>query len=486
MFLFLFCLYLLTSSGRVRTIDEVLVDLETESLATRGTTAVPQAVSAGIFYGTVDRHGNPQAPYGAGQAVASLPWFALGRAVRALLPGIPAQAGDAAGDAVLTASSAAYAALAATLFFLLLTHSGAGYAASLLGTFLLALATPLFAYSSWFFSEPLAAALLVGAGVALFPPQDVEFISGRRAAVAGALLGCALWVRPTHVIAVPVFVLAAAMRSRGHALRTAVLVAAVAGSFGAAYLLRNEFLFGSFFDFGYPPAAEGGRRLNTFETPLATGLYGLLFSPGKSLFLFAPPLLLALPGLWRLARGNRALAVVAGLTPLVYLLFFARYTQWEGGYCFGPRYLVPVIPLLALGLGPMLAGCDRRILRLAAVLAVAGFVVQGIGMSTSFLEDQAAGHYYDAQWNYRMSYAPLASQSRLLLHYLGSAGAAPMGRGFDRWFVFLSKAGVAHGTLAGVLGLELAGMLFFGWRLLMLARHRGPYAGEPPLQSSGA
>ena len=308
----------------------------------------------------MDGNGNPQAPYGAGQAVASLPWFALGRALRALLPGIPHAAGDAAGDAVLVASSAAYAALAASLFFLLLRHAGVEYAASLLATLMLALSTPLFAYSSWFFSEPLAAALLMGASVALFPPQDVEVISGSRAALAGALLGGALWVRPTHVIAVPVFVLAAAMRTRGNVLRTGVLVAAVAGSFGAAYLLRNQLLFGSFFDFGYPPAAEGGRRLNTFETPPATGLYGLLLSPGKSLFLFAPPLLLALAGMWRLAQRNRALAVVGGLTPLVYLFFFARYTQWEGGYCFGPRYLVPVIPLLALGFGPLLARRYRR------------------------------------------------------------------------------------------------------------------------------
>jgi hypothetical protein len=229
-------------------------------------------------------------------------------------------------------------------------------------------------------------------------------------------------------------------------------------------------LFGDFWDFGYPPAAEGGRRLNTFETPLTTGLFGLLLSPGKSLFLFAPPLLLAVPGLWLLARKDRALALLAMAMPAVYLIFFARYTQWEGGYCFGPRYLVPVIPLMALGLGFVLARRGGKILWLAVLLAIAGFLVQAVGMSTSFLEDQAAGGYYGAEWNYNMGYAPLLSQCRLLLHYAHQPGPAPLGRGFDRWYLFLSKAGVAHSTVWVVLGLQLAGILISGWALGKAAR----------------
>ena len=465
LFGFLFFLYLLASSGRVRTIDEVLPALEAESLATRGTTAVPQAVIAGIFYGKMDRNGNPQAPYGAGQALATVPWYVLGRALRSVIPGIPAAARDIAGDAVVVSSSAAYAALAVTLFYLLLGNAGVNATAALFAALLVALATPIFAYSSWFFSEPLAAALLLGAAVALFPPEQVEIIPLSRALLAGLLLGFALWVRPTHALAVPVFILAATISPRRLAWRTAAAAGLAAAICGAAYLARNQLLFGNFQDFGYPQVAEGGRRLNTFETPLLTGLYGFLFSPGKSVFLFAPPLVLALPGVWLLARRNRALGVLAASTPVLYLLFFARYTQWEGGYSFGPRYLVPVIPLLALGLGSIVATGHRGVLRTAWILGLAGFLVQLVGMSTSFLEDQARGTYYDSQWNYRMSYAPLISQTKLLLHYLAAAGQAAIGRGFDRWFVFLFKAGVESATLWVVAGLEMAGVLFFGWRL---------------------
>ena len=459
LFLFLNALYLLTSSGRVRTIDEVTADYQAESLIRRGNVAVPQAVAAGNYYGKLDREGSPQAPYGAAQAVLIVPWYLAGLAVRAFMPGVPAQSQDLVLDAVLVASSSTFAALASALVFLILAQRGIGIVPSLGTAALVGLATPLFAYSSWLFSEPLAAALFLAATALLF--ADAAGITVGRAAAAGILLGVALWVRPVHVVSVPVFVAAVAARGLRRAAIPAATLAIVAAAFGVAYLVRNDILFGSFLDFGYPAAAEGGRRLNTFETPLLTGLVGFLFSPGKSLFLFAPPVILGIAGLPRLARLDRGLVVLAAGMPFVYLLFYARYTQWEGGYCFGPRYLLPVIPLLCLACGPMLQTAGRNTLRLAIALGIVGLLVQAVGMSTSFLEDQARGAYYDQQWNYRMSYAPLISQTGRLFEYALDSQPAPIGRGFDRWFVFLAKGGVAHGTIALVLLMELCAAALF-------------------------
>jgi len=465
LFLALNFFFLLTSSGRVRTIDEVTVDYQAESLATRGSTSVPQAVSTGLFYGKMDRAGRPQAPYGIGQAVLVLPWYAAGRALRAVLPGIPPGARDTVLDAALTASSATFSALAAALAFLILVRLGIATRPALASALILALATPLFAYSSWFFSEPLVAALFLAAALCLFTGEKHVPISTRQALAGGVLLGIALWVRPTHVLAAFIFLAAMLVRDRGKVIRPVIVLACVVAAFGGAYLLRNQFLFGNPFDFGYPEVAEGGKRLNSFETPLLTGLRGFLFSPGKSVFLFAPPILLAIAGIRRLAERDRGLATCAAGLPLAYLFFFARYTQWEGGYSVGPRYLVPAISVLCLGLGPMLQAAGPVVRRVALVLFLMGFVVQGIGMATSFLEDQANGTYYDEHFNYRMSYAPLISQTSLALFYAESKAPAPIGRGFDRWFVFLRKAGVARGTILGLLVFELAGLVFFTWQL---------------------
>jgi hypothetical protein len=485
LFLSLDFLFMLTSGGRVRTLDEVSVDFQSESLITRGSTAVPQAVAANFFYGKFDRNGQPRTPYGDGQAILVAPWHVAARALRAVLPGIPAKSKDLFIDVIVTSSSATFSALAATLAFWIFCGLGIEVRTATLAALMLALGTPLFAYSAWFFSEPLVAALLLAASLALFAGGG-EQRSTALAALAGVILGVAIWVRPAHIIALPVFFLAVLLRDREKSIRPAITLAVVVGLFGGAYLLRNQIYFGNPMDFGYPSAAEGGKHLNSFETPLATGLYGFLLSPGKSVFLFAPLLLLAIPGIFRMAKRNVGLAIVAGGTPVIYLLFFARYTQWEGGYCVGPRYLVPVIALLGLGLGPVLADATPPIRKLALVLFAAGMLVQIISVGTSFMEDQTTGKYYDPQWNYRMDYSSIKGQTGLLLHYLGSSKPARMNFGHDRWFVFLAKGGVSRGVLAAGIAFQLGGLVFFGWRLRKalaeLADSGSAHAGNLPAE----
>jgi len=453
-FLFLNFLYLLTSTGLIHTIDEVSADFEAESLYLHGNTAVPQAVQSNWFYGIYDRFGRPQAAYAPGQSVAALPWFAVGHWV-ARWHGVPQGAHDLVSDLFLVGSSAAFSAAAAALALLIFLRLGVPAKTSLTAAGILALATPIAAYSGWFFSEPLAAALLLGTAAILFSRAPS---SAAQAVAAGALFGALVWVRPTHIIVAPVFLVALFLRDGKRAAGPAVVFSAIAGFAGAAYLWRNTFLFGDPFNFGYPPTAEGGKALNTFHTPFATGLYGFLLSPGKSIFVFAPPILLAIWGLRRVWQRDRALAVVAGGAPLVYLFFFATFTQWEGGYCYGPRYLVPALALLCLGLGPALDGATRRTHVVALSLFGVGFLVQAIGLATNFMQATAGGAYYDASFNYRMDFEPVLAQAKLFWHYATTSAPAPIGRGFDRWWVLLSKAQVSHGLL-WVFGLaEIAGL----------------------------
>ncbi|MGH9678683.1 MAG: hypothetical protein ACRD4Y_01905 [Candidatus Acidiferrales bacterium] len=463
--LFLTFFYFLLSSGRVRTMDEVSVAYQVESLAKHGTTAIPQAVRANLFYGTFDRFGRPESPYPPGQAVVLLPWFAAGQFAAGHLPGVAPGARDVINDFFLTGESAFSAALAAALALAIFLQLGIAPKISLAAAAILALATPLAEYSGWLFSEPLAAALLVGAAAVLFAGPPELPVSIGRALTAGALLGAAVWVRPTHVIAIPVFLAALIVRKKEKQWNAATLVAIAAGMFIVLLLWRNAYLHGKMFDFGYPSAAEGGKALNTFETPLFTGLLGFLVSPGKSIFLFSPPILLAMIGLPRLWLRDRGLAVVAAATPIVYLLFFATYTQWEGGYCYGPRYLVPALALLGLGIGPALEGASRNVRRFALGVFLAGLLVQVLGMATSFLEADVIGGYYDAQYNYRMGFSAIPMHIHLLLHYAATSAAAPIGQGFDKWWVFLSKAGVSAGALWMLAFVLLLGAAVSGWWL---------------------
>ena len=58
-----------------------------------------------------------------------------------------------------------------------------------------------------------------------------------------------------------------------------------------------------------------------------------------------------------------------------------------------------------------------------------------------------------------MNFAPIAAQLREIWRYTTSNAAAPIGQGFDRWWVLLAKGQVPHGLLWGIAALELAGLV---------------------------
>jgi hypothetical protein len=466
LFLFLNCLFILTSSGRVRVIDEVLPVYQTESLAERRSTAVPQAVQADFFFGKRDLAGQPQAPYPPGEAALAVPWYLAGKHVLLRLPGVGPRARTLVTDFAIVTSSATFVAAAAALTFVLFVHIGLTTRQALLAALGMTFGTPLFAYSSWYFSEPMTVAVLMVAVLAVFP-HDFGALPMRNAIVAGAALGFLLWIRQANVITVPL-ALAAMLAAPGEWRRKLLNIAVVGGLVGAAglgLLARNYGLYGSPFDMGYPPTVEGGRRMIGFATPLGVGLFAFFLSPGKSLLLFAPVLLLApwaLPIVWRRSKAL-ALLMIAPMTVL--LLFYSKYTQFEGGYSFGPRYLLPGIWLLGLTFAYVLKDGSRRLRTIALALVLLGATVNVIGLATSPLEDMAGGRYYDERFNYRLDYNPIQGQLGLLVKYATDPNPAPIGLGFDRWFVFLHKGGVSAMWIALVGGVVAAGCAAAGWRL---------------------
>ena len=477
-FIFLNCFYLLTSSGRVRVSDEVMTLFQDQSLAAHASTAVPQAVRYGLFYGRFDRNGGPQSPYPPGQALAALPWYFAAR-VLTESRAVPADAHDVVLGGVVAFSSATYAAISGALILLIFFQLGCGLRPAALFTAAIAFSTPLFAYSAWFYSEPLTTMLLLGATLAFLKVRESQGGFNLAVLIGSLCLSASTWVRPTNLIACIAFLVALGMDAWGRvshdgrgsrlhktslhpATKTMLTATTALGISGALYLVRNTVLFGSPLDFGYPVVAEGGKRLNSFETPILRGLYGLLLSPGKSIFLYAPLFLFALisiPAMW---RRSRFIATLAALLPAATLIFYARYSQWEGGYAYGPRYIVPalVVACMAIGIPEHLRAGWRAVL--LWTLCGIGLFVQLAGIAVSFLEAEVGRGYYNAGWTYRLSYFSLGEHLRLVAHYAGTADAAPLGLGFDRWFLTWLKAGVTPGSIATLLIAMIAGLLLSG------------------------
>ena len=140
---------------------------------------------------------------------------------------------------------------------------------------------------------------------------------------------------------------------------------------------------------------------DTWSTPLLHGLRGFLFSPGRSLFIFDPPAVLGVVGLVLLARRDRALAALFSLLLVTRMLFFARWDAWNGAWAWGPRFLLPAAPFLAIAAVEVWRACEgRRVLRTAVLAVTTGLV--GVAAVVGFLSVRVP---YE-QWFQTLYYYP--------------------------------------------------------------------------------
>jgi hypothetical protein len=133
----------------------------------------------------------------------------------------------------------------------------------------------------------------------------------------------------------------------------------------------NWWRFGSVLETGY---AAGFRRLGVpvFDVAGWPGhLLALLVSPARGLLVYAP-LLLLLPlsakKLTGLDPTSRRIAVSGGVLFVVNLLFFSLSGTWDGGFGWGPRYLVA--PLVFLGPLVWLLPWESKLTQFVLVVSV--------------------------------------------------------------------------------------------------------------------
>ena len=219
---------------------------------------------------------------------------------------------------------------------------------------LYALATPARIYGTLFFGHQTAAVLSIG-GVILLLAQGRA--AGWRAALcvfgAGVLVGGAFTVEyPALVTAILAGVLALFVVRPWWRLPIAALGVAVPVGLCLWY---NQVAFGNPFSPGYAHldstfAAIHAKGLFGITTPKPEALYGVFLSFGRGLFVYAPWLVAALPGLFYLfprgPSGQRALWVGVVLALLGYTYFATSFGFWIGGDAAGPRHLTALLPFL--------------------------------------------------------------------------------------------------------------------------------------------
>jgi hypothetical protein len=81
-------------------------------------------------------------------------------------------------------------------------------------------------------------------------------------------------------------------------------------------------------------------------------LIAILFSPARGLLTIMPVFMISFLGLWHMfrCRTRRSEAFVILAVLLGYLMINAGFYGWHGGWAYGPRYLVPMLPFLAIAM----------------------------------------------------------------------------------------------------------------------------------------
>jgi hypothetical protein len=209
----------------------------------------------------------------------------------------------------------------------------------------------------------------------------------KRGLYIGLALGLAVLTRPTAM-----FFLAAT----GFAIlchwRWRALIGLTLGSVVplAVYCAFNYHYFGDPFRGGY--AADNWEM----PTPVWIGATGLLIAPSRGLLVYSPALLLLPWGVYRLfgaapAQQSNRLLLFAWLgASAATLWLFAKWHDWPGGWCYGPRFLCETMTVCCLLFGYAYDGLSARWLRHVAVaLIVVSVGVHAIGIF---------GHAAETDW----------------------------------------------------------------------------------------
>ena len=318
-------------------------------------------------FGIHGRNGKIYSWYGIGQSLLMLPADLVGTA----LEDLPVFANYQDTDPTVRAIFVSYSTnilisvLTALVCFRWLGFLGFTTNQKVAGVFALFFATTFFHYAQNM-TENNYILLLTMTGLTF---QYEWLRTGNRRAlwIGSAALGANLLTRLTtglDILAVGLFLFLAAWftNTRGNELRTQIakylkVAAPVYLTFGLMDRAYQYYRFGTIFHTYVKVVADEHKLLDPslpaaypFETPFRVGFLGPLITPGKSIFLFDPLLLLTLivcVCAWKRFQPEiRAYLISFALLLLAYICFYAKYTVWAGDDAWGDRYVSTAVQLL--------------------------------------------------------------------------------------------------------------------------------------------
>ena len=362
--LFLFSIYLLSFSGKFHVMDELAVFAAGHNLAQHSRADIDQLIWTNHWTpnppGVWGEDGHLYTKKAPGISFLAVPLIWLGHAV----PGLNAVHVGLLTNAIVTA-------LTAALLFSWLSELGFSRRTATLATLIYGLGTIAWVYARMFWESSLLALFFLVAIWAAYRATERRPASRRylwlllsglaiavgltlrfEAIVAFFLIGFYFWWQGLNSVNQPSANRVSFWRKFIASLPRLVIYALPTLLVALGLVGFNFARFGSLTETGYTQEL-------LFRAPWVGG-FGLLFSPGRGLFIFSPVMLLLFFGLrpaWR--RLPRAYFWLIGAMCLFYWLFYGSWFAWGGTWGWGPRFLLPILPLLMLFVAEPLAWASQ-------------------------------------------------------------------------------------------------------------------------------
>jgi len=371
-----FLLYSLASPGNLPGDTEVRWSIARQIIRGRGTSLEETCKTRNYALGTGDRR---HSFYGIGQSVCMLPFAAAGLVMEKV--GM-ANAGTSDLIAQFLASIILFPAIGAVLvwlFYRLVLSLGYQKETAVFSSAILAFSTMNFHYSVSTQEQTHVALLLVLAVLLMFTYyQQRRFIYAWLFCVALGMclifrLASAVTIFPVYLVAALSDVLGPGKEKLSNTIGKWLLAGVLGtGGFIVACGWYNYARFGSVLESGYPQATAislAGRKM--FESELLPTFASMLLSPGKSIFLYNPVLLLLPVCFYRFYHKHKVIAAAASVAVIANFTLYGMSTHWAGDYAWSIRYQVAVLPLLVLPLVELFSRPVKKPARTVIILVVA-------------------------------------------------------------------------------------------------------------------
>jgi hypothetical protein len=348
------------------------------------------------------QNGKYYSKYGLGYALSFVPQIC---AIAALSKVLPFNR-DYLERFVLSFTNTFYASCIAVVFFMLLIRLGYRPKICFATVFALSCSSILLPYSKIIQSETLTTLLLL---MFLYYAAGAKKIGFLRGALLGFIVSVLYCIKIPNIILSAVIAAYVAFQIKKGNYTPGGIVAFLIVSVAPLCMIFyfNEYRFGSLLNFGY------GAEQSQFSTPIYVGLCGFLFSPSKSLFIFSPLIILGLFGIKKFYDKHRTVAIAILSLTFLDIVFYARWHDWQGGWAWGPRLIVPVMILLHIFCIEFFTVIKKPMALkiLFVILLTWGIGIQFLGSMISY---QQIHYFYSDPYSIKMSQIALAS--KLLVH----------------------------------------------------------------------